>query len=87
MDQVYNMLNNNLNVNFDGRKVGDNPDDMKETHYGNGNVKGPNVEDALHGTHVAGIIAQIRGNGKGEVTKACVFGFPSARLEKFLLKE
>ncbi len=65
MDQVYNMLNNNLNVNFDGRKVGDNPDDMKETHYGNGNVKGPNVEDALHGTHVAGIIAQIRGNGKG----------------------
>ena len=65
IDQVYNMMNYNLNVNFDGRKVGDNPDDMKMTHYGNGNVKGPNVEDALHGTHVAGIIAQIRGNGKG----------------------
>lgn len=65
MDYVYDQINYNLNVNFSGRKVGDNPDDMTEIHYGNGNVKGPNVEDALHGTHVAGIIAQIRGNGKG----------------------
>ena len=64
-DYVYDQLNFNLNVDFSGRKVGDNPEDMKETHYGNGNVKGPNVEDALHGTHVAGIIAQIRGNDKG----------------------
>jgi subtilisin family serine protease len=62
---VYDQLNYNLNVNFNGRKTGDNPDDMKETHYGNSNVKGPDVEDALHGTHVAGIIAQIRGNGIG----------------------
>lgn len=65
IDYVYDQLNYNLNVNFNGRKVGDNPDDMNSTHYGNGNVKGPDVEDALHGTHVAGIIAQIRGNGKG----------------------
>jgi subtilisin family serine protease len=65
IDYIYGQLNYNLNVNYSGRKVGDNPDDMKETHYGNGNVKGPDVEDALHGTHVAGIIAQIRGNGKG----------------------
>jgi subtilisin family serine protease len=64
-DYVYGQLNYNLNLEFSGRNVGDNPDDMKETHYGNGNVKGPNVEDALHGTHVAGIIAQIRGNDKG----------------------
>ncbi len=64
-DYIYDHLNYNLNVEFSGRKVGDNPDDMVETHYGNGNVKGPNVEDALHGTHVAGIIAQIRGNDKG----------------------
>jgi subtilisin family serine protease len=66
VDQVYGMINYNLNVNYDGRKVvGDNPEDINNKIYGNGNVKGPNVEDALHGTHVAGIIAQIRGNGKG----------------------
>ena len=63
--QVYDMLNYNLNVSFNGRKVGDNPDNMDSKFYGNGNVKGPDVEDALHGTHVAGIIAQIRGNDKG----------------------
>lgn len=66
IDQVYGQLNYNLNVNFDGRKVvGDNPDDINDKKYGNGNVKGPDVEDAVHGTHVAGIIAQSRGNGKG----------------------
>ncbi|GEC79107.1 peptidase S8 [Flavobacterium aquatile] len=66
MDQVYDMLNYNLNVKHDGRKaVGDNPDDINDKKYGNGNVKGPDVTDGLHGTHVAGIIAQIRGNGKG----------------------
>ncbi len=65
VDYVYDQLNYNLNVEFSGRKVGDNPDDMKNTHYGNGNVKGPDVEDALHGTHVAGIIAQTRGNEIG----------------------
>ncbi len=71
-DYVYDQLNYNLNVEFNGRKTADNPDDMTETHYGNGNVKGPDVEDALHGTHVAGIIAQIRGNklgGDGVVDK------------------
>ncbi|WP_298397426.1 S8 family peptidase [Flavobacterium sp.] len=66
MDQVYDMLNYNLNVKFDGRKlVGDNPEDITDKKYGNGNVKGPDVKDGLHGTHVAGIIAQIRGNDKG----------------------
>jgi len=66
VNQIYDMLNYNLNVNFDGRKVvGDNPEDINDKKYGNANVKGPDLEDALHGTHVAGIIAQIRGNGKG----------------------
>lgn len=65
IDQVYDMINYNLNVNYDGRKTGDNPENMENKFYGNGNVKGPDVEDALHGTHVSGIIAQIRGNSKG----------------------
>jgi subtilisin family serine protease len=66
IDYIYGQLNYNLNTTFDGRKVvGDNPEDIKNKGYGNGNVKGPNVEDALHGTHVAGIIGQIRGNNLG----------------------
>ncbi|MFT3794479.1 S8 family peptidase [Flavobacterium sp.] len=65
-DQVYDQLNYNLNTQFDGRKVvGDNPDDLKDNKYGNGNVMGPAGSDIVHGTHVAGIIAQVRGNGKG----------------------
>ncbi len=66
IDYVYEQLNFNLNVNHDGRKlVGDNPNDINDKKYGNGNVKGPDVTDGLHGTHVAGIIAQLKGNGKG----------------------
>ena len=66
IDYVYKQLNYNLNVNHNGRKlVGDNPNDINDKKYGNGNVKGPDVTDGLHGTHVAGIIAQVRGNGKG----------------------
>ena len=66
IDYVYDNLNYNLNVNYDGRKViGDNPENINDKFYGNANVKGPDVEDALHGTHVAGIIAQNRGNKLG----------------------
>lgn len=65
IDYVYGQVNYNLNVNFNGRKTGDNPEDLTSKFYGNGNVKGPDVKDAEHGTHVAGIIAQIRGNEKG----------------------
>ena len=65
-EQVYDQLNYNLNKDFDGRKiVGDNPEDIKDTNYGNNVVFGPDKEKALHGTHVAGIIAQIRGNNLG----------------------
>ncbi|MCC9017944.1 S8 family peptidase [Flavobacterium lipolyticum] len=64
--QVYGQLNYNLNKEFDGRKiVGDNPEDIKNTRYGNNIVFGPDKEEALHGTHVAGIIAQVRGNNLG----------------------
>ena len=58
-------LNYNLNKDFDGRKVvGDDPYNWNDTGYGNGN---PNnrVADESHGTHVAGIIAAERNNGKG----------------------
>ena len=65
-DYVYGQLNYNLNVDFDGRKiVGDNPNDIKDTKYGNNNVVGPEPKEAKHGTHVAGIVAQVRGNKKG----------------------
>jgi subtilisin family serine protease len=58
-------LNYNLKVEFDGRKdVGDNPYDLLDTRYGNGNPQN-RVEDESHGTHVAGIIAAERNNGKG----------------------
>ena len=65
-DYVYGQLNYNLNVDFDGRKiVGDNPNDLKDTKYGNNNVVGPEPKEAKHGTHVAGIVAQVRGNNLG----------------------
>jgi subtilisin family serine protease len=65
-DQVYDMLNYNLNKDFDGRKVvGDNPEDFKDRKYGNNIVYGPDKKEALHGTHVAGIIAQARNNNLG----------------------
>jgi cell wall-associated protease len=60
---IEDQLNYNLNIYYDDRSlIGDNPDDFTDTHYGNNDVEGP---EALHGTHVAGIIAAIRGNGKG----------------------
>ncbi|WP_394774062.1 S8 family peptidase [Flavobacterium sp.] len=65
-ESVYDQFNYNLNKEYDGRKiVGDNPEDIKDNHYGNNVVFGPDKEKALHGTHVAGIIAQIRGNNLG----------------------
>lgn len=65
-DYIYGQVNYKLNVNFDGRKiVGDNPEDLKDTKYGNNNVVGPEPKEAKHGTHVAGIVAQVRGNKLG----------------------
>lgn len=61
--QITDMLDYNLNPEFDERKIiGDNPNDFSDKNYGNNNVEGP---DALHGTHVGGIIGAIRGNGLG----------------------
>ena len=57
-------LNFHFNKDFRGRKTGDNPDDFSDNTYGNANVK-PMKKSENHGTHVTGIIAAERNNGKG----------------------
>lgn len=58
-----NQINYNYNVDYDPRSiVGDDPNNSKEKFYGNNDVKGP---DALHGSHVAGIIGADRNNTLG----------------------
>jgi subtilisin family serine protease len=52
-----------LNDQYDPRPiVGDDYNDLAQRRYGNGDVMGP---DAMHGTHVSGIIGGVRGNGAG----------------------
>jgi subtilisin family serine protease len=52
-----------LNPDFDPRSiVGDDYQDVTQRIYGNNDVIGP---DAMHGTHVAGIIGAVRDNGLG----------------------
>jgi len=65
VEYYSDQLNYNLNANFKGRKTGDNPDVFDDKPgYGNGNVK-PSKKSESHGTHVAGIVAAERNNGKG----------------------
>jgi subtilisin family serine protease len=60
---ILDQVKFNLNVDYDDRSlIGDNVDDFNDKNYGNGDVEGP---DALHGTHVSGIICAVRGNNKG----------------------
>jgi subtilisin family serine protease len=52
-----------LNIGYDPRSiVGDDYNNSSQRDYGNADVTGP---DALHGTHVAGIIGAVRHNGIG----------------------
>lgn len=63
IDHYQNQVEYAYNPDFDSRKiVKDNYDDQEERFYGNNDVEGP---DALHGTHVAGIVGAARNNGVG----------------------
>ncbi|MBC2843910.1 S8 family peptidase [Winogradskyella flava] len=64
LESINERLNYNLNKTFSGRKTNDNINDLSDIGYGNGNVKHVKKSEA-HGTHVAGIIAAERNNGKG----------------------
>lgn len=65
INHFTDQANYNLNKDFNGRTVvGDNPYDINDTTYGNGNPQSRS-EDESHGTHVAGIIGAERNNGKG----------------------
>jgi subtilisin family serine protease len=56
-------LSYKLNIGYDPRAVvGDDEHNPFERYYGNADVEGP---DAMHGTHVAGIIGAVRDNGAG----------------------
>ena len=61
---INERLNFHLNKDFNGRKTGDDINNLADKGYGDGNVK-PVKKSESHGTHVAGIIAAERNNGKG----------------------
>jgi len=61
IDEAINAFSSQVekqyNLNYDPREiVGDNYEDLDERYYGNNHYAGP---DAMHGTHVAGIIAGV----------------------------
>ncbi len=63
VDQIKEMVEYNYNVDYNDREfIGDNAVDFSDITYGNGDVEGP---DALHGTHVGGIIGATRHNKLG----------------------
>lgn len=63
-DQIGGLIKYNL-MDADSLRravVGDDPNDLTNKFYGCNRYEGP---DAMHGTHVSGIIAAERGNGIG----------------------
>ncbi|MFY0672885.1 MAG: S8 family peptidase [Bacteroidia bacterium] len=62
-EYIDEMLNYNLNVDYNAREIsGDDHYKIEDVKYGNNNVEGP---EADHGTFVASMIAATRGNGVG----------------------
>lgn len=63
IEYFQSQLDYHYNPDFESRGiVGDDYSNKTESKYGNNDVEGP---DALHGTHVAGLVSAVRGNGKG----------------------
>ena len=67
IEEIYKEFNArvkyHLNLDYDPRYiVGDDPANIEDKSYGNNDVMGA---DPSHGTHVAGIIAAVRGNDVG----------------------
>ena len=62
--ELQSRLDVGLNTEYDARAtiVKDDTTNLRQTNYGNRDATGP---DASHGTHVAGIIGAVRGNGIG----------------------
>lgn len=61
---INTRLDYQLNKNFKGRKVNDNPNDLSDRGYGNNNPR-PSIKTESHGTHVSGIILAERYNNIG----------------------
>jgi len=61
-DEKKAEVKENAPKNYRHDVVKDNEDDINDKYYGNNDIM---AGDPMHGTHVAGIIAAERGNGKG----------------------
>lgn len=61
-EHFTSQLNAHYNLNLVDRVNVDDVNNVNQRVYGNSDSNGP---ESSHGTHVAGIIAAVRGNGKG----------------------
>lgn len=68
VDYFQGRMGTHFNTEKDFRGIiGDDPDDINDNKYGDGNVASidPTRDNVKHGTHVGGIIGAERGNGIG----------------------